>query len=138
MSRNRFIFATRIVAAASLLLIVGCTSIKRQPVPIADIDRAMIPGMPDVRDWGDEPSPHFQEDLIQSVRDEREATGSGPGSRPMRSLGEPDGSGCWLPGWASEVMTSASHGADAPASAARRGPRGARLPLGWDPWHGCG
>ena len=40
------------------------------------MSRAVIPGMPDVRDWGDEPSPHFQEDLIQSVRDEWEATGS--------------------------------------------------------------
>ena len=74
------------VAVAAILLLFGCTSIKRSPVPIQDMDRAIVSGMPDVRDWGDEPSPHFQEDLIQSVRDEWEATGSDPGSRPMNAL----------------------------------------------------
>jgi len=74
------------IAATALLLVVGCTSIKRQPVPIEDMDRAIIPGMPDIRDWGDEPSPHFQEDLIRSVRDEREASGSDPGSRAVYTL----------------------------------------------------
>ncbi len=69
-----------------LLLLAGCTSIKRQPVPIEGMDRAVIPGMPDVRDWGDEPSPHFQQDLIQSVRDELKASGSGPGIPPMHVL----------------------------------------------------
>ena len=74
------------IAATALLLVVGCASIKRQPVPIEDMDRAVIPGMPDIRDWGDEPSPQFQEDLIQSARDEWEASGSGPGSRTMHAL----------------------------------------------------
>jgi len=64
------------MAIAVLLLLTGCTSLERNPVPIDAMSRAVIPGMPDVRDWGDEPSPHFQEDLIQSVRDEWEATGS--------------------------------------------------------------
>jgi hypothetical protein len=59
----------RATAMIALLLLAACTSVQRQPVPIADMDRAIIPGMPDIRDWGDEPSPHFQEDLIQSVRD---------------------------------------------------------------------
>ena len=63
-------------AIAVLLLLTGCTSLERTPVPIDAMNRAVIPGMPDIRDWGDEPSPHFQEDLIQSVRDEWEATGS--------------------------------------------------------------
>jgi hypothetical protein len=61
---------------AVLLLLTACTSLERNPVPIDAMSRAVIPGMPDVRDWGDQPSPHFQEDLIQSVRDEWEATGS--------------------------------------------------------------
>jgi hypothetical protein len=74
------------VAAAAALLLVGCASIERHPVPIGDIDRAVVPGMPDVRDWGDEPSRHFQEDLIQSVRQASEATGSDLGSQPMRAL----------------------------------------------------
>jgi predicted patatin/cPLA2 family phospholipase len=73
-------------AAMALLLLVGCASIKRHPVPIEDIDRAVIPGMPDIRDWGDEPSPHFQEDIIQSVRDAWEAGGFQPGSHEMHAL----------------------------------------------------
>lgn len=64
------------VAITVLLLLTGCTSLERNPVPIDAMSRAVVPGMPDVRDWGDEPSPHFQEDLIESVRDEWEATGS--------------------------------------------------------------
>jgi predicted acylesterase/phospholipase RssA len=72
--------------AMALLLAVGCTSIKRLPVPIEDMDRAIIPGMPAVRDWGDEPSPHFQEDLIQSVRDAWDASSSKPGDLPMHAL----------------------------------------------------
>lgn len=68
MQRTR---STRFLVIAAALLLAGCTSIKRNPVPIGSADRAVIPGMPDVRDWGDQPSPHFQEDLIQSVRDER-------------------------------------------------------------------
>ena len=84
MSANRSHLVTRLVAAA--LLLGGCASIERQPVPVDAIDRAVIPGMPDVRDWGDEPSPHFQEDLIQSVREAWEANGLDPGSVPMRSL----------------------------------------------------
>jgi predicted acylesterase/phospholipase RssA len=84
---GRLATTTKYAAAASaLLILVGCTSITRQPVPIDDIDRAIIPGMGDIRDWGDEPSPHFQEDLIQSVRDEWEANGSGPDGRPMHAL----------------------------------------------------
>ena len=70
-------FPNRAVAAVTvLLLLTGCTSLERNPVPIDAMSRAVIPGMPDVRDWGDQPSLHFQEDLIQSVRDEWEATGS--------------------------------------------------------------
>ena len=85
---NRHLVSTTrcVAAAAALLLLVGCASIKRQPVPIEDMDRAVIPGMPDIRDWGDEPSPHFQEDLIQSVREAWEANGSGPDGRPMYAL----------------------------------------------------
>jgi predicted acylesterase/phospholipase RssA len=76
----------RVIAATLLLLLAGCASIKRHPVPIENLDRAVIPGMPDIRDWGDEPSPHFQEDLIQSVRDAWEANGAAPGNHPMYAL----------------------------------------------------
>jgi len=74
------------VAAMAALTVVGCASIERHPVPMDDIDRAVIPGMPDVRDWGDEPSVHFQEDLIQSVRDAWETNGSDPNSQQMSAL----------------------------------------------------
>jgi predicted acylesterase/phospholipase RssA len=52
------------------LLVAGCTSVHRNPVPTEDMDRAIIPGMPDIRDWRDKPSRRFQDDIIQSVRDE--------------------------------------------------------------------
>ncbi len=78
--------ATQAFAIAAVFLIAGCTSIQRSPVPVQDMDRAIVSGMPDVRDWGDEPSEHFQEDLIQSVREEWEARGTGPGSQKMNAL----------------------------------------------------
>jgi predicted acylesterase/phospholipase RssA len=62
--------STRLIALAALFLLTACTSVKRNPVPIEQIDRAVIPGMPDVRDWGNRPSRKFQQDLVQSVRDE--------------------------------------------------------------------
>ncbi len=75
-TNSRSISKRPAVAIAVLLLLAGCTSLERNPVPIDAMSRAIIPGMPDVRDWGDQPSLYFQEDLIQSVRDEWEATGS--------------------------------------------------------------
>ena len=86
MSRHLATTTRYAVAASILLLLVGCTSIKRQAVPIEDMDRAVVPGMTNIRDWGDEPSPHFQEDLIQSVRDARQANGSDLGSQSMNAL----------------------------------------------------
>ena len=78
---------TKMTATAMvLLLVVGCTSIKRQPVPIEAINRAVVPGMPDIRDWGDVPSPHFQQDLVQSVRDAWEAGDLDSGRREMHAL----------------------------------------------------
>jgi len=76
----------RAMSMLALLLLTACASIERHPVPIEDMDRAVIPGIPDVRDWGDEPSPSFQQDLIQSVRDAREADTIGPGDRSMAAL----------------------------------------------------
>jgi hypothetical protein len=74
------------IATTAIVLLAGCTSIKRQPVPIEDMDRAVVLGLPDIRDWGDEPSPKFQEDLIQSVRDAWVAGGSGPDGQTMNAL----------------------------------------------------
>jgi hypothetical protein len=74
------------VTLVAVLSLVACTSIKRQPVPVEAMDRAVISGMPDIRDWGDEPSPHFQEDLIESVRQARQADGSESLGQPMSAL----------------------------------------------------
>ena len=95
--------STRVIAAAALLLLAGCTSVHRNPVPIAAIDRAQIPGMPGVRDWGDEPSPLFQADLVQSVRDERAANPDGAPPRAVRVLSGGGSNGAFgagfLTGW---------------------------------------
>lgn len=65
---------------ASLLVVAlavattGCGSLPRDPVPVDQMASAEVPGMSDVRGWGGETSPWLQEDLVQSVRDEREDT----------------------------------------------------------------
>jgi predicted acylesterase/phospholipase RssA len=73
-------------AVIALLLLTACASVERHPVPIEDMDRAVMPGMPNVRDWGDEPSDHFQEDLVQSVRQVWQTNGPTPGNHPMAAL----------------------------------------------------
>jgi hypothetical protein len=63
--------AGRIVIAAAVLL-CGCSAPTRNPVPVEKMARVEIAGMPGVRAWGDEFSPQFQADVLQSIRDERE------------------------------------------------------------------
>lgn len=95
--------ANRGLAAAALLLLAGCTSVHRNPVPLAATDRAQIPSMPGVRDWGDEPSPLFQADLVQSVRDERAANPDGAPPRAVLVLSGGGSNGAFgagfLSGW---------------------------------------
>jgi predicted acylesterase/phospholipase RssA len=69
-----------------LLLLVGCTSVHRRPVPIDKMDRAVIPGMPGIRDWSDRPSRHFQEDLVQAVRDGWATDATATGDHPVNVL----------------------------------------------------
>jgi predicted acylesterase/phospholipase RssA len=52
------------------LSIVNCGGLQRNPVPVEQMADAVVAGLPKVRSWGGEFSPHFQEDIIQSVRDE--------------------------------------------------------------------
>ena len=52
------------------LLVVSCGSLQRNPVPVDQMDAAVVLDMPDVRSWGNQFSAHFQEDILQSVRDE--------------------------------------------------------------------
>ena len=74
------------LAIVPVLMLSACTSIERHPVPIEAMDRAVIPGMPGIRDWGDEPSPEFQRDLVESVQQARGADGSDSLDRPTHAL----------------------------------------------------
>ncbi len=61
--------------------IAGC-SLARNPVPIAQMPNAELINIKMVRTWGGQFSPHFQKDLVESIRQERE------GDFPLK----PDGS----------------------------------------------
>ncbi|MCG6948387.1 MAG: patatin-like phospholipase family protein [Acidobacteria bacterium] len=75
-----------VFAAMVLLLMAGCSSVHRKPVPIDKMDSATIPGMPGIRDWSDRPSRHFQEDLVQAVRDGWATEASVTGDHPVNVL----------------------------------------------------
>jgi predicted acylesterase/phospholipase RssA len=74
------------IAITMIVVASGCTSLERNPVPVEAMDRAVIPGLPFVRDWGDQPSKHFQNDLIQSVRDQRETMSEADGGPLLNAL----------------------------------------------------
>jgi predicted patatin/cPLA2 family phospholipase len=74
------------VTLVATLLLAGCASIERHPVPIEAMDQAIIPGMPGVRDWGDEVSEHFQADVVQAAREAREAEGTASNTSPVNVL----------------------------------------------------
>ena len=59
-----------LVTGLALLMLAGCTGLPRNPVPVEDMRRAGIPGMPAVRAWATELDPDFQADLGESVRQE--------------------------------------------------------------------
>lgn len=60
---------TLIVAAACL---VGCQPARQfNAVPEPLVIEATIPGMPEVRTWGDDVEDHFIESLVESIRQER-------------------------------------------------------------------
>jgi hypothetical protein len=50
----------------------------RTPVPLDEIYAAAVPDMPGIRAWGGQPSPEFQRDLVESVRQERAAEDARP------------------------------------------------------------
>ena len=55
-----------LIAAISLLLIAGCATLPRDPVPVDRAFEAEIPEMPGVRAWGGIQSESFQADFIES------------------------------------------------------------------------
>lgn len=74
----RLPISSRLIHLATVLaLVTGCASLPRNPVPVADMSRAVVAGMPGIRDWGDEPSREFQRDLLRSVREEQAALAPG-------------------------------------------------------------
>jgi len=52
------------------LLLGGCATLPRTPVPADQIAWAVVPGMPDVRAWAGRPNRDMEEDFEQSIRDE--------------------------------------------------------------------
>ncbi len=62
------------LTASILLIVTGCSGLSRNPVPIDKMDEAVVAGMPRVRGYWDDTviNPLFQQDAIQSVRDEPE------------------------------------------------------------------
>ena len=64
-------FAVLVLALAwPLLGLIGCGTIKRNPVPLEQMDQAQIPDLPGIRSFGTNFSEGFQQDIVQSVRDE--------------------------------------------------------------------
>lgn len=61
-----------IVSISLLLLISGCATLPRNPVPLDQLYTAEVVGAPGVRAWGGLHSPLFQADIIESVRQETE------------------------------------------------------------------
>lgn len=51
----------------------GCAGVSRNPLPGELARTAQAAGIPNVRAWGDEPSPLFQADLVESIKQARAA-----------------------------------------------------------------
>lgn len=61
----------RVLLAGLLLTAAGCGGLKPHSPPPAGVESEVrIPGMPGVRAWGDEFSPAFQRDIVDSIRQE--------------------------------------------------------------------
>ena len=50
------------------LFVSGCATLPRDPVPLDQIEQAEVVGMPGIRAWGGKVSPLFQQDMIESVK----------------------------------------------------------------------
>lgn len=61
----------RVLALLWCLLLGGCATLPRTPVPADQIAWAVVPGMPDVRAWAGRPNRDMELDFEQSIRDER-------------------------------------------------------------------
>lgn len=62
--------ATLFLSAACLAS--GCIGVRRFPAVPADLqERAVIPGMPTIRTWGDNWNPEFQHNVVEALRREQ-------------------------------------------------------------------
>lgn len=61
-----------LLALALVSSLAACHGPKRNPVPVASIHEAVIPGMPEVRAMGRQLSEDFQEDLERSILEEND------------------------------------------------------------------
>ncbi len=65
-----------VVWTVSLLGLQGCAALRtRQPLPQHLESKVVVPGMPDVRTWGDEVSKTFTSFALESIRQEEAAFG---------------------------------------------------------------
>ena len=60
-----------VIAIAFVIAASGCGTLTRNAVPVDRIHDAEIPGFTDVRAWSGQISEDFQDDFVQSVRDEQ-------------------------------------------------------------------
>jgi hypothetical protein len=67
------------LACLPVLVLVGCATPARNAVPKELASEAQIPGLPDVRDWGDRFSPVLQRSLVQSIHQARASDPRGDG-----------------------------------------------------------
>ena len=80
--KNRLQSIIAIFLVSSILISsLGCANkLTRNPVPESYVDSVEIFGSPLIRAWGDEYSPAFQEDIINSVQVENK--GDYPPKKP--------------------------------------------------------
>ena len=56
------------------MLLGGCSALRPHSPPPENVEaQVRLPGMPNVRMWGDQFSPEFQKDMIESVRQEQQS-----------------------------------------------------------------
>jgi hypothetical protein len=61
------------VCVALAAALTGCANLRAHSPPPQNTEaRVQIPGMTGVRTWGDEFSPVFQKDIIESIRQEEQ------------------------------------------------------------------
>lgn len=118
--------AVRTIVLCAALALAGCGILPRNAVPVDLMDRAVVPGLPDVRATGGQPSPTMMKDLVESFAQEppgsfqKDASGRVQYAHLALSGGGPNGAfgAGFLKGWTEtgtrprfKVVTGVSTGA---------------------------